>query len=102
MPWTGSARFAFDTLSILANAPAASGVYAILSQESWIYVGESGTIRGGLLARSACADPCVTRNAPTHFMYDLSPYEDRWVRREELIQEFQPVCNEPEFFTTGE
>jgi hypothetical protein len=50
MFWTGAAPLAFDLPSLLANAPSKSGVDGILVQGVLGYVGESGSIRTGLVS----------------------------------------------------
>ena len=93
MPWNGSAACIYDEASIHRSAPTHSGVYVILSLGRWLYVGESGSIRGSLWLQYSGVNPCVTANEPTHFMYELVPDADRAARRRELILEFQSVCN---------
>jgi excinuclease UvrABC nuclease subunit len=77
----------------IAHAPTTSGVYAVLSVGRWLYVGESGSIRGSLSLQFAGANPCLAGLDPTHFMYELVPDAERAARRRELIAEFRPACN---------
>ena len=93
MPWKGSTTCAYDLTSIIHHAPTTSGVYAILSLGRWLYVGESGSLRGSLSLQLSGVNPRLTANDPTHFMYELVPDADRAARRRELILEFQPVCH---------
>lgn len=93
MPWKGSGPCNFEMASILRHTPTASGVYAVLSSGRWLYVGESGSLRGGLSLQCAGAHTCLAVHHPTHFMYELVADADRAARRRELILEFQPVCN---------
>ncbi len=93
MPWNGSEPWNFELASIARHTPTASGVYAILSLERWLYVGESGSLRGGLALQCAGANSRLAEHHPTHFMYELVADADRVARRRELILEFQPVCN---------
>jgi excinuclease UvrABC nuclease subunit len=93
MPWKGSAACAYDEVSILRNAPTDSGVYVILSAGRWLYVGESGSIRGSLLLQFSGVNPRIMANDPTHFMYELVPDADRAARRRELIFESQLLCH---------
>jgi len=79
--------------SIMRHTPTASGVYAVLSLGRWLYVGESGSLRGGLSLQFSGGNLCLSGHDPTHFMYELVPDSDRAARRRELILEFQPVCN---------
>ena len=93
MPWRGSAACAYDLESINHHVPSASGVYVILSAGRWLYVGESGSIRGSLSLQFSGVNPRIMANDPTHFMYELVPDADRAARRRELILEFQSLCN---------
>ena len=93
MPWNGSELCIYEMASIVRHTPTASGVYAILSLGRWLYVGESGSLRGGLSLQFSGGNPCLSGRDPTHFMYELVPDGDRAARRRELIFEFQPVCN---------
>jgi|MudIll2142460700_1097286.scaffolds.fasta_scaffold1024170_1 excinuclease UvrABC nuclease subunit len=93
MPWHGSTACSYDQASIARSAPTRSGVYVILSLGRWLYVGESGSIRGSLALQFAGVNPCIAAHEPTHFMYELVPDADRAARRRELILEFPSVCN---------
>lgn len=92
MPWKGSAACVYDKASIVRSAPTNSGVYVILSGGRWLYVGESGSIRGSLSLQFSGVNPSIMASEPTHFMYELVPDADRAARRRELILEFQPEC----------
>ena len=93
MPWNGSGPCPFDTASIERHTPTASGVYVVLSLGRWLYVGESGSLRGGLSLQCSGANTPLAGHHPTHFMYELVPDAERAARRRELILEFQPVCH---------
>jgi hypothetical protein len=93
MPWNGSGPCIYEMASIVRHTPTASGVYAVLSLGRWLYVGESGSLRGGLSLQFSGGNPRLAGLDPTHFMYELVPDADRVARRRELILEFQPVCN---------
>ncbi len=93
MPWMGSEARNYDIASIMRHTPRASGVYVVLSLGRWLYVGESGSLQGGLSLQFSGSDSHLAGQHPTHFMYELVPDADRAARRRELILEFQPVCN---------
>jgi len=93
MPWKGSGVCKYEMASIVRHTPTASGVYVVLSLGRWLYVGESGSLRGGLSLTFSGANSCLAGRDPTHFMYELVPDADRAARRRELILEFRPVCN---------
>ena len=93
MPWNGSGPCVYEMASIVRHTPTASGVYVVLSLGRWLYVGESGSLRGGLSLQFSGTNSRVAGHHPTHFMYELVADADRAARRRELILEFQPVCN---------
>jgi len=96
MSWQGSARFDYDLFSILLHAPMKSGIYAMFTRGKWVYIGESGNMCGWLLRHRGGDNVCMARGRPTHFAYELVAAEARRVRKQELIEEFQPECNEGE------
>ena len=85
--------FSFTRESILANAPAASGVYAIYNPRVWIYVGETGDLKARLLEHLNGDNPCITRHAPTGFQLELCPAQQRLARQNAVILRLNPVCN---------
>jgi len=93
MPWNGSGACIYEMASIVRHTPTGSGVYVVLSLGRWLYVGESGSLRGGLSLQFSGANSRLAGHHPTHFMYELVPDAERAARRRELIMEFQPVCN---------
>ncbi len=94
MAWKGSNHFGFNEAWVRIYAPAGSGVYAILAQGRWLYIGETEDIRAQLLRHLAGEDPCIVQQAPTHFAFQSVPAPDRVARQQELIAEYQPACNE--------
>ena len=93
MPWNGSGLWPFDKASIERHTPTASGVYVVLSLGRWLYVGESGSLRGGLSLQCSEVNTPLAGHYATHFMYELVPDAERTARRRDLILEFQPVCH---------
>jgi len=94
MAWSGSNRFGFNEGWIRIYAPAGSGVYAIYAGERWLYIGETGDIRGELLLHLAGEIPCVAQHNLTHFAFQSVSSGDRVARQRELIAEYRPACNE--------
>jgi excinuclease UvrABC nuclease subunit len=88
-PW-----FPDNYASIVANAPAQSGVYALFKPGVWIYVGESGDIRARLLQHLNGDNPCITQNAPTGFQFELVAANQRVARQNQLILALKPICNQ--------
>jgi len=90
LPW-----FHWNYASITANAPQASGVYAIFNGQNWIYVGESGDIRARLLQHLNGDIPCIIQNAPTGFQFELvAGQPQRVARQNQLIVALNPICNQ--------
>jgi excinuclease UvrABC nuclease subunit len=87
--------FPWNRASILANAPQASGVYAIFNSKNWIYVGESGDIQARLLEHLNGDNLCIIQNLPTGFQFELvAGQAQRVARQNQLIVELKPVCNQ--------
>ena len=93
MPWKNRNSYGFTRDSIHANAPARSGVYGLFAQQ-WVYIGEAEDIRARLLGHLAGDDECVARHRPNGFVFETWPASLRAARRQELVQEFQPLCLE--------
>lgn len=90
---SGHPGFTWTRQSIMMNAPAASGVYAIYNPQVWIYIGESGNIRERLLAHFDGDNPCIIQNHPTGFQFELVAANQRVARQDALILALAPVCN---------
>jgi hypothetical protein len=90
----GQGWFPFSRPSILANAPNASGVYALYNPQIWIYLGESGDLQARLLQHLGGDNACITQNGPTGFQFELSPAAQRVARQNQLIAALGPICNQ--------
>jgi len=91
--WTTRTRFSFSQASIVLNAPEQSGVYALHSLGTWVYVGESANIRAQLLQHLVGDNACISVYPYLNFSYELIPEAVRAWRHGELIREFRPICN---------
>lgn len=91
---SGQPTFAFERLSILANAPRASGVYALFNPQRWIYAGETGDIQARLLEHLNGDNRCITLARPTGFQFELPPAQQRVARQDALILQLRPKCNQ--------
>jgi excinuclease UvrABC nuclease subunit len=91
--WTAQARYSFSQSSIVLNAPEQSGVYALHSHETWVYIGESANIRAQLLQHLAGDNACITVYPHLNFSYERITEAVRAWRQSELIREFRPICN---------
>lgn len=83
--------FTFSEVSIDANAPAQSGVYALYTTSEWVYIGETGNIRNRL--KEHLRDQRIMRYRPTGFCFELHPEMARMVRERQLIGQLDPSAN---------
>jgi excinuclease UvrABC nuclease subunit len=96
MPWAGTKVWPFTKNGILVNTPNASGVYALWTGETLVYVGESNDILRRLLELFRSPRPCIAKYWRLVFGYELVPTEARRVERQDrLIRELLPACNQP-------
>lgn len=94
MPWAGN-RLPWDRSAILLEVPNASGVYALWRLGTWIYVGESYDLQRRLLQHFHGSEPCIVREAPTSFGFELLSPVGRLSRQRALVLELRPICNGP-------
>jgi hypothetical protein len=64
-------------------------VYGLLKNGSFVYIGK-GRIRDRLLAHNAGDNPCIIRQAPTHFVYSMPPTSQIDQVEKELIDHYDP------------
>ncbi len=85
--------FHFSRESVATHVPNASGVYALWSQDCWIYVGESIDLQHRLLAHLSDDNARIAREHPTTFGFELieDPVE-RVARQAALIRDLMPIC----------
>ena len=86
-------KYRFEHESIVTNAPESSGVYG-LYRAFWIFIGEAENIRTRLLRHLAGDNPCINQHRPSGFAFELVSAEDHGRRRDELIHNLEPACNE--------
>lgn len=86
----GAQGFALNDASIIANAPAQSGVYALYNN-GWVYVGESNDIRRRL--QEHMRDQRIMQYRPTGFCFELAPAATRVARQDALIAQLNPSAN---------
>lgn len=89
----GQSGFSFTRASILASAPAQSGVYAIYNPQSFIYFGEGQDIRARLLDHLNGDNPCILRHQPTGFVFETADAYLRVGRQDQLILQLGSLCN---------
>ena len=93
MPWMNRNGFPYSQLGITMNAWEASGVYGLYKEQQWIYIGETGDMRGRLLEHLGGDHPRIVAAMPTYFSYELHPAFKRVARQDALILELRPLCN---------
>ena len=86
--------WSFTRQSIPQNALKQSGVYGLYRPSAWIYVGESADMQARLLEHLNTPTPCLAREKPTGFTYELWQADKRVARQNQLILELKPVCNQ--------
>jgi excinuclease UvrABC nuclease subunit len=92
---SGQPSFFWTRQSIVTSAPNSSGVYVLFTPQAWIYVGESGDVQARLLQHLNGDNPCITRNAPTGFQFEVvAGQSQRVARQDQLILAFGPACNQ--------
>jgi hypothetical protein len=95
MPWDGTQIGPFTRNGILANTPNASGVYALWTGDTFVYIGESNDILRQLLELFGSRRPCIIKYARLVFGYELVPTAaQRVARHDQLICELLPACNQ--------
>ncbi len=86
-------RYVFRYGVILANAPRASGVYALFKDDELLYVGEAESIYIGLL-NYLDRQESLEFQMPTAFSFDVCPLEARKARVMELVFKLRPPYTE--------
>jgi predicted GIY-YIG superfamily endonuclease len=92
MTWAGN-TLPWERAAILREVPNASGVYALWRHDTWIYVGETYDLQRRLLEHFHGSEPCIVREGPTSFGFELLTPVTRLERQRALIFELTPVCN---------
>ena len=91
VPWINGQEYYF-TRENVARSPDHEGVYALMRDETVIYIG-SGNIRHRLWAHLKGDHPWITREAPTTYFRETCA--NHLARVEELRQAFPPLCSAP-------
>ena len=93
MPFDQFTPRSLTPASVLANAPAASGIYGVSNAREWIYIGETDNIQASLLNDLQQRDSALLKSCPTGFVFELCDPVGRLARQGRLILEYEPVCN---------
>lgn len=91
MPFSTSNAYPFTRSAIESLAPDQQGVYGLFKTNVWVYIGK-GNIRQRLLDHYNGDNPCITREAPTHWIAE--PCRNTDEREEDLLREIPTVCNQ--------
>jgi hypothetical protein len=90
MPFPKQTPRAFTRANIEALNKGQNGCYGLFKKGTWVYVGK-GDIRVRLLVHLNGNNPCITREAPTHWVDVVTDDMDRMEKA--LILELDPICN---------
>lgn len=93
MPFEQFTPKSFTSISVRANAPAASGIYGISNAREWIFIGETDDIRASLLHDLLQGRAALQGRLPTGFVFELCQPAERRARQDRLVLEYEPVCN---------
>ncbi len=91
MPFPLQIPRVFIRADVEAFSPGQNGVYGLYKQNEWVYVGK-GDIRQRLFAHLTGDNPCISRERPTNWVYEIT--SDMDIRERQLIAELQPACNQ--------
>jgi hypothetical protein len=91
MPFPKQTPRAFTRANVEMLDPNQIGVYGLLRQNVWVYIGK-GDIRQRLLDHLDGDNPWIIREKPTHW-FDEVTNGDPSRREESLIIEYRPICN---------
>jgi hypothetical protein len=92
MPFVQQTPRVYSRENVSALNPNQNGVYGLFKQGTWVYVGK-GDIRQRLLDHLNGDNPCITRQAPTHWVDEIVQ-GDPSNREKQLILELTPACNQ--------
>jgi hypothetical protein len=90
----GLPAYAFTPAAVRRAAPEQSGVFAIFTSSQWVFIGESANIRQALFDLLNVPNECIQLWHPLSFSWEHVSQSDRSARRQALITNLQPACNE--------
>jgi hypothetical protein len=94
MPFRECAGRSFNIASIQNNAPASPGVYGLSNAREWLFVGQGNNIREHLLDHLKEVGTVLSAQNPTGFTFELCSAGERIGRRDALVRELTPRCNQ--------
>lgn len=93
MPFSGHMSRSFLASAVRMHAPAASGVYGLSNAGEWIYIGSTENIQETLMRHLEETDTSLAKRLPTGFVFEVCEQAQRSRRQDELVREYEPVCN---------
>ncbi|TSA56391.1 GIY-YIG nuclease family protein [bacterium] len=93
MPFTHQIPRVFTRENIETINPGQFGVYGLLKEGVYVYVGK-GDIRKRLLDHLNGDNPCIVRVRPTHWVSEVYADPIMSSREKQLILEYNPLCNQ--------
>jgi hypothetical protein len=94
MPFAEFAGRSFTVASIRKNAPESAGVYGLSNAREWLFVGQGNNIREHLLDHLKEVGTVLSAQHPTGFTFELCSPAQRIGRRDALVRELTPRCNQ--------
>jgi hypothetical protein len=95
MPFNQFLPRPFNSGSVSAYAPLASGLYGLSNSHQWVYIGECDNIRSALLNHLGNDHTSLMQHEPTGFVFEVCDPAGRPSRQDRLVLEYEPVCNRP-------
>ena len=93
MPWANPDRCPL-TKEFIGTIPPVPGVYALCLGREFIYIGDTENLQRKLLDHLDEKSECISRMNPDTFSFEPVPDPERVARRNRLILELNPVCNQ--------
>jgi hypothetical protein len=90
----GLPAYAFTPAAVRGAAPEQSGVFAIFTSTKWVFIGESTNIRQALFDLLNVPNECIQSWQPLSFSWADVSQSDRSARRQALITDLRPACND--------
>ena len=84
---------AFTLMSVVRDAPAASGVYVLSNATEWVYVGESENIQASLMRYLQTPGSLLMELRPTGFSCEICGESERKLSKQMLVSDLNPVAN---------
>jgi hypothetical protein len=94
MPFARHSGYSFSTVSIRQNAPNCSGIYGLSNASEWIFIAAANDIQSALLGHLREINTAFSSRRATGFTFEACDPAYCTERRNTLITELHPVCND--------